>query len=36
MDIRPIHTDAEYKAALAEIEHLLTRLPIRPRGIVLR
>ena len=34
MDIRPIHTEAEYEAALAEIERLFDATPIRQRGIV--
>ena len=32
MDIRPIHTDAEYEAALAEIERLFDAAPNTPEG----
>lgn len=32
MDIRPIHTEAEYEAALAEIERLFDAAPNTPEG----
>ena len=32
MDIRPIHTDVEYEAALAEIERLFDAAPNTPEG----
>jgi HTH-type transcriptional regulator/antitoxin HigA len=32
MDIRPIHTEAEYEAALAEIERLFDAAPHTPEG----
>ena len=32
MDIRPIHTDAEYEAALAEIDRLFDAAPNTPEG----
>jgi HTH-type transcriptional regulator/antitoxin HigA len=32
MDIRPIHTEAEYEAALAEIDRLFDAAPNTPDG----
>ena len=32
MDIQPIHTEAEYEAALAEIERLFDAAPHTPEG----
>jgi HTH-type transcriptional regulator / antitoxin HigA len=32
MDIRPIRTDADYRAALKEIENLMTAAPDTPEG----
>ncbi|HQK14776.1 MAG TPA: transcriptional regulator, partial [Anaerolineae bacterium] len=32
MGIRPIHTETDYEAALAEIEHLFDAAPDTPDG----
>ncbi len=32
MDIKPIKTEADYKAALAEVEHLFDSIPNTPEG----